>query len=360
MSKRKRKTAEEAYREALLMIAPGNPLREAISAILQSRMGALICIGDHKKLAELSEGGIELNAPLTPQLLFELCKMDGAILLSKDGKRILYANRFLKPDTSIPSNETGTRHRAAERLSRQVGCTVIAVSERRSSVTLFVHDIKRIMDNVQTVLNKAMQAIQTLEKFMNVLDDALKDLSTREFQDMVTIFDVCKSVQRFEMVCRIAKEIEPYILELGSEGRLIEMQMKELVAPLEEAELVLKDYYRDKGASLDQVRARVAELSQQDLLDLGDISQAMGYGPNLRSIDTYLPSRGYRLLTQTHRLPTQIIENLVERFGSFQQIMRATKEELVEVDGVGEVLADRIRTSLNTLRNQLALDRARR
>ena len=361
MPREKKSASKLELREALMLISPGTPLREAIASIIQSRNGALICIGDTKRLAELSEGGVELDAPCTPQLLYELCKMDGAIILKPDASRIVYANRFLKPDSSIPSKETGMRHRTAERFARQAKCIVVAVSERRASVTLFVQGKKQSLDSIPTLLNKATQAIQALDKYIQVLNEDTTDLTAREFEDMVTIFDVCKAVQRYEMVRRIAREIEPYLLELGTEGRLIEMQLKEFLIPLEEAELVVKDYCRPKpGASYESVVERIGQISQQDLLDLGEISQELGYGSNLKSIDTYLSSRGYRVLTQTRRLTPQIIDNLVARFGSLQQVMRAPKEELVAVEGVGEVLAERVRLSLNSLRNQLAFDRGRR
>lgn len=358
--KKKKRTGGDALRDALQMIAPGTMFREAISAIIQAGTGALICIGDSKVLSDLSEGGVQLDAPITPQLLYELSKMDGAIILNDDGSRILFANRFLKPDAKIPSDETGTRHRTAQRLAAQARCLVITVSQRRSSVTLYVHDMRHSLDSVSTLINKAVQSIQTLEKYITVLRQAMNDLTTREFQDVVTIFDVCKTVQRAEMVMRIAYEIEPYILELGTEGRLIELQMKELLQPMEEAQLVVKDYYREKGgATLESAQQKIKELSEQDLLELGDIAQALGFSSNLRSVDTYLTPRGYRVLTSTHRLPPQIIENLVQRFGNLQAIIRAPKDELVEVDGVGEVLAERVRVSLNLLRNQLALDERR-
>lgn len=361
MARAKRKTGKLEYRDAVLMVSPGTKLREAIFAIRQSGNGALICIGDTKRLAELSEGGVELNASYTPQLLYELSKMDGAIVLNEDASRIVFANRFLKPDDRIPTDETGTRHRAAERLAKQAKCIVIAVSERRATVTLYVHDTKHVLDNIPTLLSKATQAIQTLEKYINALNQATVDLSTREFEDMVTIFDVCKTVQRYVMVVRISHEIEPYIMELGTEGRLIDMQFRELIIPLEDAEWVIRDYARLKpGMTYEDVHDRIVEISQQDLLNLENISQALGYGANMKAIDTYLSPRGYRLLTLTRRLTPQIIENLVERFGSLQQIMRAPKEELCQVEGVGEVLAERVRLSLNSLRNQLALDRSRR
>ncbi|MCC6144583.1 MAG: DNA integrity scanning protein DisA, partial [Candidatus Hydrogenedentes bacterium] len=238
MAKKRKKSSEEALREALIMISPGTRVREAISAILQSGMGALICIGDAKKLSEFSEGGVELDAEMTPQRLYELSKMDGAIIMNKDASRILFANRYLKPDPSIPSEETGTRHRVAERLAKQAKCMVAAVSQRRASVTLYVHDIRYVLDSIPALLGKATQAIQTLEKYLNVMEEAMHDLTIREFQDMVTIFDVCRAIQRAEMVSRIADEIRPYLVELGTEGRLIKLQMEELLQPLEEAELV--------------------------------------------------------------------------------------------------------------------------
>lgn len=357
MAKKKDMNSEEAFREALLMIAPGTVLREAISAIIQSGTGALLCIGDTKKLSKLSEGGVQLDADVTPQLIYELCKMDGAIILTEDGSRILYANRFLKPDAKIQSDETGTRHRVAQRLAEQAKCIVVTVSQRRSSVTLYVHDTRHVLDSISSLVNKAMQAIQTLEKYMNVLNQAMSELTTREFQDIVTIFDVCKTVQRTEMVMRIAAEIEPYILELGTEGRLIELQLNELMLPVEEAHLIVKDYMRErKDVTFQDVRNRISNIAQEELLSLESISQALGYGATLRSVDTYLSPRGYRVLTRTHRLPPQIIENLVQRFQNLQAIVRASKEELVETDGIGEVLAERVRTSLQLLRNQHVQD----
>jgi len=232
MVKSKRKSKSIAYREAIKMISPGTKIREAISMMLQSRLGALLCIGDPKRLAELSDGGVELNAACTPQLLYELSKMDGAIILNEDGTTITYANRFLTPSNSIVSHETGTRHIAAERMAKQAKCAVVAVSERRSSVTLYVQHTRHVLDSLPTLLNKAAQALQTLEKYITSLNQSMLDLSAREFEDMVTIFDVCKAIQRCEMSRRIASEIEPYILELGTEGRLIELQLGELSIPI--------------------------------------------------------------------------------------------------------------------------------
>jgi len=356
--KSKSKTID--YRDALLTISPGTRIREAISMMLQGQLGALICIGDTKKLAGLSTGGVELNAVCTPQLLYELSKMDGAIILNEDATQILYANRFLTPSNAISSLETGTRHIAAERTAKQAKCAVVCVSERRSSVTLYVQNMRHALDSLPTLLNKATQALQTLEKYITSLNQSMLELSTREFEDMVTIFDVAKAVQRCQMAHLIAREIEPYIIELGTEGRLVKLQLEELRIPIAEARLVIKDYYKPKnGFKYENALQKLDDLSHNELLTLSAISQALGYGSNLRTVDTYLTPRGYRILSQTKRLTPQIVENLVERFGTLQQIVRAPKDELVAVEGVGEVLAERVRLSLNNLRSQLALDRSR-
>lgn len=358
MPRSKRRSEEEQFQDALHMLSPGSLIRESIAYILQARTGALLCFGPQKRLGDLAEGGVEINTPTTSQLLYELCKMDGAVLLSSDGTQLYSANKFLKPRSNINSLETGTRHRTAERMAKQAKCAVVAVSERRSSVTVFINERKHTLDTIPTLLNRASQILQTLERFITALNQDMQDLSTREFQDMVTIFDVCRAIQRYERVRRIASEIEPYIIELGEEGRLVKMQLHELMTPVSDAELIIRDYYRTKTKqNPNQIQKRLGELDTEDLSTLGSISQLLGYSPNLRTVDTYLSSRGYRVLTQTNRLTKQIIENLVDRFGTLQQIMRAPKEDLVEVDGVGEVLAERIRVGLNLLQNQLALER---
>lgn len=354
----KRKTEESLYHDALHMLSPGSLVREAVSYIIQSRTGALLCFGSTKRLSALAEGGVDINTPMTPQLLYELCKMDGSILLNNDGSVILSANKFLKPKSNISSLETGTRHRTAERMAKQAKCVVVAVSARRSSVTLFVGGRKHSMDSISTLLNRSTQLLQMLEKFISALINDMQDLSTREFQDMVTIFDVCRAVQRYERVRRVALEIEPYIIELGIEGRIVEMQLEELMTPVADAELVIRDFYRVKGKlSYTQISEKLGDLDTDDLASLGNISQLLGYSPNLRSVDSYLSTRGYRVLTQTNRLTPQIVENLVDNFGTLQQIIRAPKVDLVEVEGVGEVLAERVRVGLNLLQNQLALER---
>jgi len=355
VAKRKTKSEDEVFQSALKMIAPGTGIREAVSAILQSHMGGLICIGNPARLGRLSEGGVKLDAEMTPQLIYELSKMDGAIILNEKGTRILYANRFLKPSPKFPSTETGTRHRAAQRFANQAKCIVLALSQRRASVTLYCYSRRYNLDSVPTLINKGSQTLQTLEKYVDTLRKTMRELTVRELQDAVTIFDVCRVLQRAEMVNRIQKEVTPIILELGTEGRLLQLQLQETVQPLKEAALVTRDYYRERaGVSAESVAERISSLTQEELMNLGYISQALGYGPNPRSVDSYMMPRGYHILHAINRLQSQIIDNLVKQFGTLRAIISANKEKLVEVEGVGEVMAERIRSGIALLINQVS------
>lgn len=355
MPKRKKLNENEAFHEALLMIAPGTKIREALTSVLQSRMGALLCFGNVARLSRLSEGGVRLDAEMTPQLVYELSKMDGAIILNEDGTRIHFANRFLKPAGHYPTIETGTRHRAAQRFANHAKCTVLALSQRRSSVTLYCHSRRYALDSVETLIVKGTQTLQTLEKYVDTLRKTMNELTLRELGNIVTIFDVCRVLQRAEMVNRIRLEVDPILLELGTEGRLLQLQMQETLIPLKEARMVVRDYFKERpGITPDIIHERIAGLSQEELMNLGSISQHLGYGPNLRSVDSYMIPRGYRILHAINRLPAQIIDNLVEKLGSLHAIMAANREQLVEVEGVGDVMAERIRGGLNLFTTQMA------
>lgn len=348
----------EEFIAALKMVAPGTPLREGLENILRAKTGALIVVGDSPEVMEIAEGGFEIHTNLTPANLYELAKMDGAIILSSDAKKILLANTQLVPDPAIPSQETGIRHRSAERVARQTGALVISISQRRGIITLYKGSIKYVLRDIGVVLDKANQALQTLEKYKAVLDKALLTLSTLEFQDLVTLFDVVKALQRTEMVLRIVQEIERYVIELGNEGRLISMQMDELVSNVyEEGLLIIKDYSLHKDKTPQEIMATMAQWPAEDLLDLSLISRALGYTANPGFLDQAVTPRGYRILHKIPRLPLPVIENLVATFGNLQQILRASIEKLDEVEGIGEVRARAIKEGLQRYRDQIAMER---
>ncbi|MHB8157359.1 MAG: DNA integrity scanning diadenylate cyclase DisA, partial [Desulfocucumaceae bacterium] len=263
----------------LKTVAPGTPLREGLENILRAKTGALIVISDNEEIHEIAEGGFHVSADFTPANLYELAKMDGAIIISADIKKIIAANTQLVPNLSIPSSETGIRHRTAERVAKQINCLSISISQRRSVITVYKGNIKYVLRDLGVILTKANQAVQTLEKYRSVFGRVVTDLSILEFEESVTIFDVTKAIQRAEMVLRVVKEIERYICELGVEGRLIAMQMEELVANVEdEGLLVIQDYVSETGEkSPENILYMINSWPAEDLLDLSLIARALGY-----------------------------------------------------------------------------------
>lgn len=219
----------EIKTDILRLVAPGTQFRDGLENVLRAKTGALIVLGTTPEVMELVDGGFQINTEFTPANLYELAKMDGAIILSEDGRKILFANTQLIPNSSISSTETGIRHRTAERVAKQTGKLVISISQRRNVITLYQGPFRYSLKDIGVILTKANQAIQTLEKYKSVLDQSLTNLSAMEFEELVTMQEVTMVIQRIEMVLRIKSEIKNYIHELGTEGRLISMQLEELV-----------------------------------------------------------------------------------------------------------------------------------
>src|SRR6266511_5433411 len=229
---------------ALRRIAPGTDLRQAIDDIIRSREGALIVVGDPNELSFLFSGGLRLDQPFTPQLLYELAKMDGAIIVDEGVSRLAYANVQLMPDPEIPSNETGTRHRTAERVAKQTGAMVVSISQQRETVTIFQGRQRYQLDPVPTVLAKTNQALATLDTYRTRLEQVLTRLTALEFQNAVVLDDVLVVLQRAELTTRMAEEIERNCVELGTEGRLIRMRLTELLGDVPgQRAAIVNDYH---------------------------------------------------------------------------------------------------------------------
>lgn len=350
---------EEIMREILLLVAPGTPLREGIDNVLRAKTGGLIVVGYSEDVMEIVDGGFSINCDFSPNFLYELAKMDGAIILGDDVQRILYANTQLIPDSSIPSSETGIRHRTAERVAKQTGKLVISISQRRNIITVYQGSLRYTLKDIGVILTKANQAIQTLEKYKAVLDQNLVNLGAAEFEEIVTLHDVAVSIQSVEMVLRIKAEIDSYINELGVEGRLISMQLDELVSNVEkEARFLIRDYCKqDGGEAVKEINEQLRRFSSEELLEHAHIVRLMGYPHSSSLLDEPVSPRGYRLLHKIPRLPLVIIDNLVDAFGFFPHMMMATIEELDEVDGIGEVRARAIKDGLKRIREQVFIDR---
>jgi diadenylate cyclase len=344
--------------EALAAVAPGTPLREGLDRILQANMGGLIVVGDGPDVLSICSGGFLLDAEFSPQRLSELAKMDGAIVLAGDASRIARANVHLVPNPNVPTSETGTRHRTAERVARSIDVPVISVSEDMSLVAVYRNDLKHPLEPIPRLLNRANQALQTLERYKNRLDTVSGSLSALEVEDLVTARDVVTVLQRAEMVRRIAEEIDGYIVELGVDGRLVLLQLDELMGGVEDdRRLVIKDYVQESaGWRLDLAMEQLSDLSTEDLLDLKAVAGIL-HLPADGELDTSLQPRGYRLLSKIPRLPESVVEHIVERFGTLQKIMRATIEDLDDVEGVGATRARAIKEGLSRLAETSILDR---
>lgn len=351
-----RNTREEDLTGVLKLMAPGTPLRDGLENVLKAKTGGLILIGDQEEIMKIVDGGFSINSEYSPSFLYELAKMDGAIVLSSDLKKILYANAQLAPDTSISTQETGTRHRTAERVAKQTGNLVIAISQRRNVITVYKGSLKYVLKDTNIILTKANQAIQTLERYKAVLDEAMANLSALEFEDLVTVYDVATAVQRNEMVMRIVGEIERYIDELGNEGRLVSMQLEDLVDSVEEDGVLLLRDYVDIQKDYGDVLKIIRNLHPDDLLELNVVCKVLGYNPELM-LDTMISSRGYRVLSKVQRVPQIVIDNLVRAFGQFKKILMASIDELDDVEGIGEARARAIKDGLRKIQEQVLLNR---
>ncbi|MDR3561497.1 MAG: DNA integrity scanning diadenylate cyclase DisA [Negativicutes bacterium] len=343
--------------KAIKSLAPGTTFREGLENVLRAKMGALVVVGDSAKVLEAVDGGFAINCDFTPAGFYELAKMDGALILSGDAKRILYGNAQLVPHYSIPTSETGTRHRTAERMARQAGVLVLAISQRRNIITVYLGDIKYTLTDITVLLGRANQALQTLEKYETVLNRGLSTLSAMEFEDLVTLSDVAAVAIRAEHVSRIAREVQHNIIELGSEGRLISMQMEELTPEEDDVLLLIKDYCVSADAKThEEVREQLAALPEE-ILDTYNVCRILGYGVTPNAMDIPVAPRGFRLLNRIPRLPMPVVENLVVHFKTLKRAYGATIDELDEVEGIGEVRAKTIKDGLKRLREQALLDR---
>jgi diadenylate cyclase len=307
----------------------------------------------------ICSGGFLLDAAFSPQRLSELAKMDGAIILASDASRIARANVHLVPNPNTPTSETGTRHRTAERVARSIHVPVISVSEDMQIIAVYVGDEKHPLEPIPRLLNRANTALQTLERYKNRLDEVSANLSALEVEDLVTVRDVVVVLQRIEMVMRIAEEIEHDIIELGVDGRLVKLQLEEVMGGVEdERRLVIRDYFHeDVSWHLDEAMAVLTGFDTDDLLDLKMVADVLHLPGGAIDLDAGLQPKGYRLLARIPRLPESIIEHIVERFGILSKIMRATIDDLDEVEGVGETRARAIKEGLSRLAEASILDR---
>jgi diadenylate cyclase len=345
--------------DALRRIAPGTELRVAIENVIKGHLGALIVLGDTNELQFMFSGGMKVDLPFTPQYLYELAKMDGAIVLDHAASRIVHANVQLMPDPTISSAETGTRHRTAERVARQTSAFVISISQQRDTVSLYVGEQRYQLEDVADVLAKTNQAVATLQTYRQRLDQVVQRLTALEFQGAAMLDDVLVVLQRLELADRVGQEIVQDLVELGSDGRLLEMQLSELIGELPRDRIALVRDYAVGVAAFDPdgAVAALSELPYQRVLEFGQLAGILGHGDAGSPLDTPVAPRGYRALAQLPRVNDVMAHGLVARFGALESLLRAPLAELEEVDGLDRSRAREVREALRRLQEHTLADR---
>ncbi|MFY2790762.1 DNA integrity scanning diadenylate cyclase DisA [Rhodococcus sp. KRD162] len=347
-------TPSPALRETIARLAPGTALRDGLERILRGRTGGLIVLGYDEEVESICDGGFELDVEFAPTRLRELSKMDGAVVLSTDCTRIVRSNVQLVPDHTIPTVESGTRHRAAERTAMQTGYPVVSVSQSMSIVSVYIGGIRHVVEGSATILSRANQAVATLERYKARLDENTRQLSVVEIEDFVTLRDALTVAQRLEMVRRVSVEIEQNVLELGTDGRQLALQLEELLGDNDvDRQLIVRDYLAGNEPSsttgVEKALAALDKLTDVDLLDLTTLARAFGYPATIEALDTPMSPRGYRVLTRVPRLQFSQIHRLVGAFGTLQGLLAATAADLQSVDGIGGLWARHIREGLSRL-----------
>jgi diadenylate cyclase len=353
------KGKDERRRATLAAVAPGTQLRDGLERILRGHTGALIVLGYNRVVAGLCTGGFQLDVEFSSTRLRELAKMDGAIVVDNTCTRIVRAGVHLMPDPTIPTEESGTRHRTAERVARQTGYPVLSVSQSMRIIALYLDGQRYVLEDSAAILSRANQALATLERYKLRLDEVSGTLSALEIEDLVTARDVSAVVQRLEMVRRIADEIKGYVVELGTDGRLLALQLDELVSGVDvDRELIVRDYQPDERGQrpVAEVLEAINRLTGTELLDLPTVAEVLDFCGN-DPLDMPVSPKGYRLLARVPRLPTLVVERLVEHFGGLQKLLAASIDDLQAVGGVGESRARSVREGLSRLAESSILER---
>ncbi len=339
------------------MVAPGQPLRDGLDRILRAKRGGLVVLGDGPDVLSICSGGFLLDSEFSPQRLSELAKMDGAIIVAPDGSRIARANVHLMPDATIPTSETGTRHRTAERVARSIDVPVLSVSAAMSVIAVYRNDLKHTVQPTGWLHDRTDQALATMQRFRSRFDVALGNLSILEVEDTVSVGDVVHVIQAAEMVLRIGEEVDGYLVELGEDGRLVGLQSAELVDGVARAlDLVVRDYCimspeeaADRTALEEWVVEQLANLTSAELRNPNRVASILRLPGTFHNAETGIKTRGSPLLHHLPRLSDTIIERIVDRFVNLQQIMRASLSDLEKVEGVGQTRATSVKDGLARL-----------
>ncbi len=322
--------------DTLGRVAPGTPLRAALDRVLDAGRGGLIVISDSEAVERICSGGFMVDSPFSPQKLAELSKMDGAIVMDGGATRIVRANVHLLPDPKVATSETGTRHRTAERVARSLRVPVVAVSESRSDIQIYLGDEVHPLLSASRLLERSNQAIQTLERYRSRLDLVTRNLTVLEVEDLVSVRDVLEVFQRAEMVVRISNEIKRNLVDLGTDGRLIRFQLEDMMHGVaDDRRLLLRDYVDCSNATAAEQMHLLTDLEEDELYDDQQLASALGLVSEQVDLDELLSPKGYRVLSKLPRVTEPLVETLVNHYGSLAAILRADTGDIAQLDGVG-------------------------
>lgn len=336
--------SRERLRSAIRQTAPGTSLRHALDMIIAGHMGALICIGDTDAVLAAGDDGFKLDISFTANRLFELSKMDGAIVIDKGLTQILRANYHLNPDPSLPTSETGMRHRTAARMSLLTKAIVISVSERRQVVNVFVDGKGHQLRTVTQIMASVNQLLVSLQSTRTQLDRSLLRLTTLELDNYATLSDITETIYLFEVLATVAEQLDRLILELGSEGKTIEMQRDEFVGDASENyTLLVRDYAADSlRENVARIRRQLHETENARLRQPKVVASILGYEG--KSEDSILTPLGLRTLSNISVVRKGMADKIVDEYGSLQNLLDDIEKNPSRLDSVGvdnpSILAD--------------------
>ena len=332
----------------LTQLLPGEPLRIGVDLIADKKSGALIVLGSSAKLDKISSGGVDLiDCEYSPEMLSELAKMDGAIIVDQFVTKILKANVHLNPSDTLSTTQTGTRHRTAERTAEETNLTVITVSEESSLVKVFTNSETTELEEPSVILGRVNESLQSVDRTRRRFDDAVAELGELEIENSLTNQQVLEVIQRGELLTRLAKQVRSEALRLGGEAGLVLIQIDSLESGVTNTlNLVLKDHlpakkYRNIAKAIDEISRQ----SYEELNDIDYLGSVLGKLP----LDDLSTPKGYRVLARLPNLPENLHDSIIQKFKTLPKLLSASPEKLYEIEGIGRGRAQQLRDYFDTL-----------
>ncbi len=329
-------------------LIPGQALRNGVDLIADKKTGALIVVGTSARLEKISSGGIALNnCSYTPEMLSELAKMDGAIVVDISVNNILKANVHLNPSDDIATSQTGTRHRTAERVSVETQLSVVAVSEESSTIKVFNGNDVNELEESSIIFGRVNESLQSVDRTRRRFDDAVLELGELEIENTLTNQQVLEVIQRGELLGRLSQQVRKEAIDLGEDSGLVMIQIDSLESGVRNTlDLVLKDHLPAKRfRSIFKAVDEIANLTYEELNTIQHLGSVLFMEP----LDEVSVSKGYRVLGRLPGLPDNLHDSLIQKFKTLPNLLNAPTDKLFEVEGIGRNRAQQLREYFDTL-----------